>query len=417
MEEYEVNLADYLRVLWRGKWTVVIITVAALAASIIFSLNLPSIYQARTQLMSMPTPALAEGVVPIEARLAPEALLRLANTSDLLREIGTAVYGHGEFTVEKLADRIQVTLEGTADFPILVMTVTGSDPQIVSDLANTWAKLYIERYSTSRLRRIVRTYEFIATSFTAVATDLSAAQERRRVFEQENPRELLVAELRTLLATHQRNLTSLAESRYQLVREEARTARSEEELAKIQPVITLQQGLDLQEIGDLLAGGLTEKELAALPKLIVEHEIKNELFFSIQRQIKEGRTTIAGLEAAISYVEQSNYLGVAQITALSAQLVENDLTIARLDSDVATLRAKYHDLSRSLLNARTAIAEEPEPITVVEAAIIPQVPIGPRRMLNVAIAGILGLMIGVFVAFTAHYLKDNHKAVENSIAN
>ena len=79
------------------------------------------------------------------------------------------------------------------------------------------------------------------------------------------------------------------------------------------------------------------------------------------------------------------------------------------------MQEAHYGLAQSLLNARIVRAEEPKLITVVEAAIVPQVPIGPRRMVNVAIAGILGLMIGVFAAFAAHYLKDNRKIEERPI--
>ncbi|MCI2425213.1 hypothetical protein LM599_04285 [Candidatus Acetothermia bacterium] len=504
MEEYEVNLADYLRVLWRGKWLVIIITVVALAASIIFSLGIPSIYQARTQLMIMPT--IAAEVVPAERPLAPETYRRLATARDLLREVGDTVYGPGEITVEALVDRMQVTIDGVEVFPLLTMTVTGSDPRMVTDLANTWARLFMERNSAFLMSRIARSYEFVATSFAEIQTDLSAKEVERKVFKQANPRALLATKLERLLATHRQNMIVLEEKRHQfkmeeaevfaaeialiqhayniattlleekrnsLAAEKARIAQIEREWEEIAPVVVLRQGLDLRDIGVFLAGGLTEAELAGLPALVVEQEVKNALFFSFEHQIKEGRTTIArmqkeivllanalaeyrvrlfqedgastvpllrrerwftagprdalfyslerqtregrvtiaALQTAINRLEETEPIMTAQIAELSAQLAKVDLTIAMLDRDIATLQEMHHGLAQSLLNARIARAEEPEPITVVEAAIVPQVPIGPRRMLNVAIAGILGLMIGVFVAFAAHYLKDNQSRV------
>ena len=42
-------------------------------------------------------------------------------------------------------------------------------------------------------------------------------------------------------------------------------------------------------------------------------------------------------------------------------------------------------------------------ITVISKAYEPQRPIGPRKMLNLAIATVLGLMVGVFYAFFKEY--------------
>ncbi|MCD5417371.1 Wzz/FepE/Etk N-terminal domain-containing protein, partial [Candidatus Bipolaricaulota bacterium] len=217
MEEYEVNLADYLRVLWRGKWIVIIITVAAVAAGIIFSLNIPSLYRARTQLMI--TPIIAEDVANAEMRplfLAPETYRSLATARDLLREVGDAVYGPGEITVEALVGRMQVTIDGVEVFPLLTMTVIGSDPQVATDLANTWARLFMERNSAFLMSRIARSYDFIAATFAEVQTDLLAKEEERKVFERENPRDLLAAELDILQSLYQQNMTALEEKRNSL---------------------------------------------------------------------------------------------------------------------------------------------------------------------------------------------------------
>ena len=52
-------------------------------------------------------------------------------------------------------------------------------------------------------------------------------------------------------------------------------------------------------------------------------------------------------------------------------------------------------------------------IIIVSPAVEPIKPIAPNKKLNVAIAGVLGLMLGVFTAFFTEYWKESGKPMEN----
>ena len=48
-------------------------------------------------------------------------------------------------------------------------------------------------------------------------------------------------------------------------------------------------------------------------------------------------------------------------------------------------------------------------INIISQAAIPEGPTGSNKMLNLAIAGVLGIMIGVFIAFFREYWKTSGK--------
>ncbi len=54
-----------------------------------------------------------------------------------------------------------------------------------------------------------------------------------------------------------------------------------------------------------------------------------------------------------------------------------------------------------------------ENIQVIDLAQVPSRPIKPRKMLNMAIAGVLGLMASVFIAFLAEFLDNSIKTPED----
>ena len=52
-------------------------------------------------------------------------------------------------------------------------------------------------------------------------------------------------------------------------------------------------------------------------------------------------------------------------------------------------------------------------IQVIDKAILPQNPIKPNKMMNMAIAAVLGAMIGLFVVFLIEYLDNKLKTPQD----
>ncbi len=54
-----------------------------------------------------------------------------------------------------------------------------------------------------------------------------------------------------------------------------------------------------------------------------------------------------------------------------------------------------------------------ENVQIIDEAQVPSSPVSPRPMLNIAIAGVLGLMLGVFIAFLLEFLDTTIKTPED----
>ena len=60
---------------------------------------------------------------------------------------------------------------------------------------------------------------------------------------------------------------------------------------------------------------------------------------------------------------------------------------------------------RKLEEARISSREENGVLQVGSYASIPEKPVSPRKLLNTAVAGMLGLMVGVFGAFAVEWWR------------
>lgn len=115
-----------------------------------------------------------------------------------------------------------------------------------------------------------------------------------------------------------------------------------------------------------------------------------------------------------------------ELAEVEANIVSIEEQISQMQNDIEKLQIEYQDRSHkeSILNQKVNIAKNTyesfvkkyeelrvtessrigeSSITVVSRAYPSTRPIGPRKALNLAIATVLGLMIGVFIAFFAEY--------------
>lgn len=134
MEEYEVDLRDYLRVLWRGKWIVLLCTLVALGAAAVVSFRAPDVYRAEATL-ALETPP---GMPATYSLPSLDLLLeRVKDPSLLDRAVEQA--GAGSFSGAWLAGHLQAKKQGK--FLGLVLEASFSPDILRSLLAGVVAAL------------------------------------------------------------------------------------------------------------------------------------------------------------------------------------------------------------------------------------------------------------------------------------
>lgn len=88
------------------------------------------------------------------------------------------------------------------------------------------------------------------------------------------------------------------------------------------------------------------------------------------------------------------------------QIPGKQVQLARLERQTSVLEEIYTLLQTRLKEAQIARAVEDPSVRVLDPAILPAEPVKPRTILNLALALVLGSMLGVGTAFTREYLDD-----------
>ncbi len=152
-EEEGLTLRDYLSVLWRRKWIILLVVVVATASAFYFSYSQPKLYEASADLiyekpLDISNPLTGQGYTDPNERalelrsvgsvLASPDMERRANA--LLKEKGVAVTGF-----EVSAAPVQDDTAGAASTSgnVVRVTATSQDAELAAAAANAYADAYI----------------------------------------------------------------------------------------------------------------------------------------------------------------------------------------------------------------------------------------------------------------------------------
>ncbi|MFO8034364.1 MAG: hypothetical protein R6U88_04265 [Candidatus Bipolaricaulota bacterium] len=358
MDEYEVNLADYLVVLWRKKWVVLVTFLVAVGAGIGLSMRQDDQYRVETALLILP-PLAADVADEVPGTVySPETYKRFATGRDLLQVvIEEAELEEDGLTPNRVERMMSVELdEAAADefpgrFPLYMRaTFTGGDREQLPRLADAWAEAFVEKNAELFMSRIAQSFDYISESFSEVEEDLRAKQAELQELQKESQAELLKAELAALeevYAEHLRELSlsqrelAQAESRLallegfqeeplryalgtgvldraysrhidelrgkerQLGRAQVRLASLEEALAEEPEHYALQRGVSPDALWQFLGGGVgqrDEEELERFLDLSIEEQVLNTAYIDLRGDVVSARAEVEELEADIAHL-------------------------------------------------------------------------------------------------------------------
>lgn len=319
MEEYEVDLRDYLRVMWERKWLIVGVFLAAVLAAAAYSYRLPAEYE-------------AQALIRWEGEIGFQGVnLRLPDINSVVELLknaagvqpGTGVRAEAELLggPRSRSDFIRVRVQGP--FP-------------PADL---------ERLLQDRIDAV---------------HDLLQGE--------------LEAEINAKLASLTQQIEALMQRREALLQEMKKwiTARVEEIRRQEEDLLT--QLAQMQNIWDE-AGDLAGEEVLWASRLIVHLQT-----------LSQERLRLQG-ELTSPYPRPGS--------GFDAQLAEIDVNLQRLQLTQQSYRSAAAWLREGTWN----------PLRVVQSPQGTGYPVGPPRTLNVAVAGVLGLFVGVLLAFFVNYLR------------
>lgn len=439
MEE-EISLRELIEALLRNKKLIAIITAVATAISVVVSLIMPPVYEARTTLLANPIGSRQNKEITNSNDVLdtisqyPEMSLETYREQFLNSEIIQATIKEldlrdGSNQPMKIRSfREKVRVEVVKDTNLIRVYVSDKDPELAAKIANTLDEKFIDFITAMTRRKGMQAVQAITDQLEAEKRALDKeAQKKRDYLMNSKDIEELNQEIITLRDQMTMYKQSLIDTDRQ-IQSDIRTLEGFVESGIKTSNINIEKikaKIQFNEVKGVQANNMdnTEegKETDSKPQ---SSSNKNTSNVTINQEIEFDISNSSALEGAMlsaqrTQIETRLLQNVSEREVLENKIGEIQKRLADLRSTLATEEYKYNEVIRDYQLAEKAFqayqtrrneAEQNAAadigrasIVVSSPAVIPDIPSGLNKKLNVAIGLVIGLMVGVFMAFFKEY--------------
>jgi polysaccharide biosynthesis transport protein len=429
MAQYEMNLRDYWFIIRRRRAIIAMTTVLVALFSFWFAQQKVPQYQTTAAVKFEPSTALSGLLVEVLSYSSADSIetqTTLIKSTPILEEVARQL---GRLPDAPSGEPLQETRQYRAaldsingklkvtrvpNTSILEITATSTDPVEAKQLANTVAQVY-RRYSRdSRNARITEARKFIEAQLREVEGRLKRAEDELWAFRDANRVIAPGAESTVLLSLFTQVRSDIEKTRQQRTELELSLGRiSRGDPASItDPVVVETVNPAIQRLQQVQNDLLLERNNLALevtdrhPKLMAVDDRLREVRVELRRQVT---AQIAALRSREEILNRQ----LGELLQKNREVPAVELGLQRRQRD-----AKVNDDLLNLLKARHQEAlikesEAVEEVSLVRPAPEPDTPGGTEKLNTVAVGALLGLMLGLVLAFVQETLDTSIGTIED----
>jgi len=420
MEE-EIDLREYIYVIIRRwKWVAGVTLAAVVTAAIVSFLLLEPVYEAKAGVIIVKSRSevvfepkyltLTEeelGSVGIDVNARRKALEALVKSSSVASEV-IAELGSTLEPEERDVHTLLEMVETEADGDLIGIKVRGEDPQKIMAIANAWGEDY-EKYVNELYGGTTQSPANIQAQVAEAESSYQEAEEALAKFTGDNQIDTLTQEI----GARQNTLTDYYTTKQQLDRLIADASALREQSRQETASSPTGTGNNLS-IMLLQASAFTLLSPGLPVQLQLAFDETAGMEGSVEEQVQDLDALLSILETRREEVQSLIVEGTLQqeVLQLQEQLEREQARKQELTSARDLAWETYDTLARKEAEVGVASQVTDTEVRFAVPAVEPKDPVAPKKMLNIAIAGVLGLMVGVFGAFFIEFLEGGEKQDE-----
>lgn len=455
MDPSILTLSDYIYIVKRRKWSLILPTIIIFALSAFVAVVLPPVYKSTSTILIEEQEIPADFVMATVTSFAEQRLQsihqRIMSTTRLLDIINRfRLYEDlkGRLSTEQIVDKMRKSIRletisaevvdrrtGRPSSATIAFTLAYEGkgvPEKVQQVANVLASLFLEENLQVRERQTKETSQFLEDEMLKLKTQLNDIESKVADFKEAHINELpeLFQVNMQSLYTAERNVERLNEL-YRSLKE--RESYLQTQLASITPNETMNQ--DVRRLRELRAhlSELQSRFTDQYPDVIkTKSEVKE-----LEKRIAAANigTNPNGSPDNPAYITLASQLASTQAEMDSIRRQIDDLNLKaedyhrrieatpKVEEEYKSLtiernntRAKYDDLLQKYMEARVAHGLEKEQkgerFTLIDPARVPEKPYKPNRIAIIIIGLILGMAAGVATASIKEYTDNSVRSAD-----
>ncbi len=446
-------LGALLDVVWRHKWLIVAFTGLALIVTTVYTRRQPRIYEARTEMViDLVAPRYLSGpsqdVLSIGAansyntkeffetqyriltsrQTAKKVVDRLGLAADLdFLNVSEIEDPEERAKALESADPIGILVRKTRvdpveDSHIVLVKVRDRDPKRAAKLADAVAVAYAEQNVDRKVSAAGEAVTWLQQQMTEARKEVKDAEDALLEFKRRH--DILSASLE---AKQQLIGMNLQDAERQLREARARTTELRAELEQVRKlsvsdakssVSAVLNNPLIQRLKETLVQlenereELTRKYLDKHPAVLTADEKIARVKKAIETEVRGVRLALERQYNAARHAENELVAEVGRITADARETRTHELEYKRLTGAVESKKALMTGMELRLKEAQLQAESRANNVRILDAALVPGVPVAPRLGLNLALAFVLALVAGLGLAFLVEQLDSTVKNQE-----
>ena len=404
IQEEEIDLREYINVLLKRKGIIILIfLIAVITAALVSYFYLKPVYEASTILMISKPKYQVELEPKIQTQFTPEVSLATYESLIKDREIEEEVIKKlnlDQPPYELTPDNLQgmITIESLKNTNLIKMNLQTGDPKLAKDIANVWAALFVEKNKDLNLQESKEAQGFIEEQLKISKQNLSTIEEEIRKFNETNKIEILDKEIKGKAAKVLDYELRLADIQLSLEKESAKKEQITAALIEQDKILKLNKSITNDQFFHQLMSTISKGNFMDINLTYVSEET-NPIYYNFATQLIYTDVLIGSLQAEENQLKENISNFNRQLELLRKELANNKLAQSRLEREYDTAKGVYGVLSQKNEEVKIAVATESGLVKIASLAYEPRGPIKPNKKLNILIAGVLGLFVGIFAAF------------------
>ena len=400
IQEEEIDLREYINVLLKRKGVIVLIfLIAVITAAIVSYFVLQPVYEADV-VITVSEPKVKNSLVD---EISLEEYKNLIKDIEIEEELIQKLNLNEPPLKLTPYDLEQILIiELPKDTNLIKMSIQTSNSKLCKDILNTWATLFVDKNKRLYFDEVKKAKVSVEDRLKHAEQDFYEIEEKLLKFNETDNVKTMEDEIEYKTTKILDFKPRLIVIQLSLEKEKAGKEYIVTAISKQEKILKLNKSLVDDQFFQQLIPNIADDDLEIANLTYVSEEI-NPIYYYLARQLISTNISINSLIVEENQLKKNindfNISLEALKKALKEESNESKLILSQLNREYNAKEKIYTNLYEEAEEIRLTETAESDLLKIASLAHEPKYPIKPNKKLNILIAGVLGLFVGIFVAF------------------
>jgi len=408
----EMSTREIIETIIKGRTTILGLTAICIVIGLIVNLFiLEPVYEAETTLMISPisqTNANAKAINEFSSlvnAIAAYPEMSIGTYREQIKAPAILQYIKEEMNLKDLSLKSisdKITVEAIKNTNLITVKVRDKNAEVAAQIANILSERYTRFVSDTNKKQAEGSAEIIETQMQKEKENLENASEKIKNFisKPRSPEELKL-ELESKLTQVTEFKTSLAQTKVDEENTRRSIKKAKSLLSQTPKTLTTNSTFYGEDLLPDIVGYGAGLNLSTRSDIKLSNEEVNLIYVELSNSLNQLEIQLANLEASRENMEQAILESQKEIEVIQAEYAEKQQEFDELNLELELSKQAYQAYQKEykelMIKQSTEIGKSS--IVVVSEAMVPKSPVAPNKTVNIAVAGMCGLLMGILVVF------------------